>query len=122
MERQLRATGWFVHFNNGFAFNDVKVNALYVRGVRSGPTIADLIESVEGLGLRQPVERRLLAPLRRAQRRLDAGNTNRACRGLAVFTCRVRNQRRQKKIAAADAAKLLADARAVRGSLGCRVR
>jgi hypothetical protein len=86
------------------------------------PTIADLIDSVESLGLRHAVEHCLLANLRRAQRRLDAGNTNRACRGIADFVHSVRAQRARRKIAADDAATLIAEAGAVRDSLGCGVR
>jgi len=75
------------------------------------PTVADLMASVQGLGLPHGIERSLLAQLGAAQ---EGG----ACENLRAFMNHVRAQS-GKKIAADDAADLLTDAAAARESLGC---
>jgi hypothetical protein len=69
------------------------------------------VASVQGLGLPHGIERSLLAQLGAAKR-------GGACDNLRAFMNHVRAQS-GKKIAADDAADLLADAGAVRASLGC---
>jgi PKD domain len=82
------------------------------------PTIDDLIDSVEALGLPSGLENSLLAKLTDAQTKLAAGDRNGACRALSSFTDEVRAQR-GKKISRPDAAELISDARAVRASVPC---
>lgn len=86
--------------------------------VRPTPTIADPIDSVEELQLPIGVEDSLLAKLTGAQRDLAAGNTDGACAKLAAFIHQVSAQS-GKKIDADDAEELIAEAQAVRESLGC---
>src|SRR5262245_55412811 len=86
------------------------------RGDLDGSTvIGELIDSIEALGLRLQIEHGLITPLSRARRKVDAG-TGQACREIACLTCRVHHLRRERKIAAAGATKLRADAR------GCACR
>jgi hypothetical protein len=82
------------------------------------PTIADLIDSVEALELPHGIENSLLKKLTGAQRNLDADDLDGACDKLASFLDQVRAQS-GKKIDAADADDLIAEAEAVRESLGC---
>ncbi|HEY6778658.1 MAG TPA: FG-GAP-like repeat-containing protein, partial [Thermoleophilaceae bacterium] len=81
-------------------------------------TLGGLIEAVEALGLPRVPERSLLAKLERAQRSLARGNTAGACRRLAAFANQVAAQS-GKKIPPAEAEALIADALALRESLGC---
>ena len=85
---------------------------------RRRPTTADLIDSVEALGLPSKIEGPLLAKLNGAEKNIASGDTAGACDKLASFISQVKAQR-GKKIPAAVAADLIADAEAVRGSLGC---
>ena len=82
------------------------------------PTIDTLIASVEGLDLPTKLEHDLLKKLNGAQNDLAAGKTTKACDKLASFIKIVSNER-NKKIPAADADALIAEAEAVRESLGC---
>jgi hypothetical protein len=82
------------------------------------PTIADLIDSVEALDLNHGIENALLKKLTNAQRNLDADDLAGACDKLASFIAQVGAQS-GKKIEAADADDLIAEAQAVRASIGC---
>ena len=82
------------------------------------PPIDTLIDSVEELDLQHGIENSLLKKLTNAQRNLDAGNTAGACDKLGAFIAQVSAQS-GKKIDAADADDLIAEAQAVRASLGC---
>jgi len=82
------------------------------------PTTADLIDSVEALGLPSKIESRLLAKLDGAEKNIASGDTAGACGKLTSFIKQVKAQS-GKKIPAAAAADLIADAEAVRESLGC---
>ena len=82
------------------------------------PTIADLIDSVEGLGLAKGIEGSLLAKLEGAQRNLDNGNPSGACGKLAAFINQV-GALSGKKIDEADTDRLIESAEAVREDLGC---
>jgi virginiamycin B lyase len=95
-----------------FAPQGLAVNALLPLG--SPPpttTVADLMTRVQRLGLPHGIERSLLAQLGAAQ---QGG----ACANLRAFTNHVKAQS-GKKIAADDAADLLAETLAVGDSLGC---
>jgi YVTN family beta-propeller protein len=81
-------------------------------------TIADLIASVEALDLPHGIENSLLKKLTGAQKKLDAGHLHGACGKLGAFVNQVRAQS-GKKIDADDADELIAEATAVRESLGC---
>jgi hypothetical protein len=81
-------------------------------------TIADLIASVEALDLPHGIENSLLKKLTGAQKNLDAGHLHGACGKLGAFVNQVRAQS-GKKIDADDADELIAEATAVRESLGC---
>jgi hypothetical protein len=99
---------------------------VFESGVRSGnglatvsyATIADLIDSVEALDLPRGLENSLLKKLENAQRNFAAGKLNGACGKLGAFINQVKAQS-GKKIAAADADDLIAEAEAVRAGLGC---
>ena len=82
------------------------------------PTIEDLIDSVEGLGLPHGLERGLLKKLTGAQRNLDADDLAGACDKLASFISHVGAQS-GKKTATAEAKELIHEASAVRESVGC---
>ena len=85
----------------------------------TGPaTIADLIDSVEALNLSSKVEDGLVKTLTGAQNQLDAGDTHKACKKLTDFIGEVSKQS-GKTIVPADANDLIAEAEAVRESLGC---
>jgi YVTN family beta-propeller protein len=92
-----------------------------VRATPSAPppaTIGDLIASVEALALPPGIERSLLAKLTGAQRNLAADDLAGACGKLGALNNEVSAQS-AKKIGAADAQKLIDQAREVRDSLGC---
>jgi hypothetical protein len=93
-------------------------DAAFKTYVTTTTTIADLIESVEGLDLASGTENSLLKKLTGAQKNLDADDTAGACDKLASFIAEVQAQS-GKKIDAEDAEDLIADAEAVRDSLGC---
>ena len=82
------------------------------------PTIGELIDSVEALGLPRGIENGLVKKLENAQRNLDEGDTANACEKLASFIERVKAQS-GKKIDVADADDLIADAEAIRAAEGC---
>jgi opacity protein-like surface antigen len=86
--------------------------------VRCGPTIANLIESVEDFNLSSKIEGNLLKKLTGAQKDLDADNLAGACDKLAAFIAGVQAQR-GKKIATAEANALIAQAEEVRAAEGC---
>jgi lysophospholipase L1-like esterase len=83
-----------------------------------GPTIEDLIESVEALGLPSKLESSLLKKLTGAQQSVGADDLDAACRKLASFVDEVERQS-GKGIDPADAGQLIAEAQAVMTSLGC---
>jgi hypothetical protein len=84
-------------------------------------TITSLIAHVRELKLTQVLERRLMATLVPAQHNLAAGHLGAACGTLGAFISTV-DARNGKKIYAADAAKLIAEATAISESVGCRRR
>jgi NHL repeat/FIMAH domain len=84
----------------------------------AAPTIADLIDSVEVLDLQHGIENSLVSKLENAERNLDQSDTGGACDKLASFISAVGAQS-GKKITAEDADDLIADAEAIRASLGC---
>jgi hypothetical protein len=84
----------------------------------SPTTIADLIESVDGLDLPSGIENSLLKKLTNAQKNLDADDTAGACDKLASFIAEVHAQS-GKKIDTEDADALITEAEAVQESLGC---
>lgn len=84
------------------------------------PTIADLIDSVEEINPPTKLKNSLLSKLDGAQKNLDAGDTAGACTKLASFIAAVSAQSGKKNgIATDDANDLIADAQAVRDSIGC---
>jgi Tol biopolymer transport system component len=87
-------------------------------GPARAATIADLIKSVEALGLPHGVQRSLVAKLRSAQRHLDAARTDRACGRVDAFIRKLEAQR-SKPGGAGDTRSLVTHANAVRASLGC---
>ena len=89
--------------------------------VVGAPTIPELIESVEGLELPRGLENSLVKKLENAQRNLDKGDDlDEACEKLGSFIDEVAAQS-GKKIDPADAEALIADAEAIRFSIGCEV-
>ena len=82
------------------------------------PMIDTVIDSVEALDLHHGTENALLQKLTSAQQDLDAGDTAGACQKLGAFINEVGAQR-GKKIDSDDADELIAEAEAVRASLGC---
>ena len=103
---------------------------VFETGVRSGDglvtvtytvptaTIADLIASVEALDLHGGIENGLLKKLTNAQRNLDRDDLDGACDKLGAFINQVGAQS-GKKIDAADADDLIAEAEAVRAGVPC---
>ena len=85
------------------------------------PTIDGLIDSVKALGLPRWTEFGLVVELRLAQAFLNRGRTGAACAFLGVFTKHVNALRGDppRRIAPEDADELIADANAIRASLGC---
>jgi hypothetical protein len=83
------------------------------------PTIADLIDAVQALNLSSPTENSLLKKLTGAQKNLDSGNTAGACDKLASFISQVKALKGKKIIPASAADDLIAEATAVRASVGC---
>ena len=81
-------------------------------------TIADLIDSVEALELPKGIENSLLTKLNNAQRNLDRDDLSGACDKLGAFIGQVERQS-GKKIDAADANELIAEAEAVRAGVPC---
>ena len=88
--------------------------------VVEAPTIPELIESVEGLELPRGLENSLVKKLENAQKNLDKGDLDEACEKLGSFIDQVAAQS-GKKIDPADAEALIADAEAIRFSIGCEV-
>ena len=84
----------------------------------SVPTIADLVASVEALDLHHGIENSLVKKLTNAQRNLDRDDLSGACDKLGAFIGQVEAQS-GRKIDADDASDLIAEAEAVRASLGC---
>ena len=99
--------------NSGF---DLNLSANLVTPTPT--TIADLIESVEGLDLPSGIENSLLKKLTNAQMNLDADDSAGACDKLASFIAAVQAQS-GKKIDADDADALIEQAEAVRDSIPC---
>ena len=81
-------------------------------------TIRALIGSVQALALQHGIENSLLAKLENAQRKVDAGHSQGACGSLGAYINEVKAQA-GKKLEPAYAQALVADATAVRDSLGC---
>jgi len=82
------------------------------------PTISELIEMVEALGLPSGIERSLVGKLEQAQSNLTRANPNGACGKLGAFINEVEAQT-GKKIDSAEAESLIADARLIRDSEVC---
>ena len=82
------------------------------------PTIGHLIDEVKEQGLPHGIENSLLAKLENAQRKVDAGHSQGACGSLGAYINEVKAQA-GKKLEPAYAQALVADATAVRDSLGC---
>ena len=82
------------------------------------PAIDDVADLVRQFGLPRGTARSLLAKLDAAQRALDSGHLGAACGSLGAFLNEVAAQS-GKKIDAADAAELTANATATRDPLGC---
>jgi hypothetical protein len=80
--------------------------------------ISQLVASVEALRLPHGTENSLLAKLGVAQRKADASNSRAACGPPGCMRTTVKAQS-GKKIDAADAAQLIADATAAGEALGC---
>lgn len=86
--------------------------------VTSPPTIGELIETVKSLGLGKRTRQGLLGKLRRAEAAVETEHMRCACRNLKAFVNRV-TRLSGTKIDPADADGLIADAGAIRDSLGC---
>jgi hypothetical protein len=82
------------------------------------PTIEQLITEVGQIGLAHGTERSLLAKLGAAQRHVDAKHHQPACGGLGAFINEVRAISGHR-LGTAEAGALIAEAAAIRQSLGC---
>ncbi len=80
--------------------------------------LTDLANSVEALGLHRGTENSLVKKLQAALAAYNAGDTAEACLKLDSFIQEVRAQS-GKKIETTDATKLIADATAIKQSIGC---
>ena len=82
------------------------------------PTVDEVIDSIEALGLPKGTENSLVKKLENAQKSLDKGDTDGACEKLASFIDEVEAQR-GKKIDDADADALVARVEAISEAEGC---
>ncbi len=99
----------------------VVVNALAAPSPGPGsspPTITNLIDDVQGLGLPGGIERSLIAKLGAAQGSLDDGHLDATCASLSAFVNEIRAQAGHK-LDGDDAEGLIADATAIREILSC---
>ena len=99
----------------------VAVNALVAPSPGPGPespTIARIVDDVQGLGLPRGIERSLLAKLGAAQANLDVGHLQAACNSLGAYINEVRAQT-DRRLEGGPAAELIGDATAIRQLLGC---
>jgi hypothetical protein len=87
-------------------------------GTPPPPKIAEVVATVQALGLAHGTERSLLAKLDAGQKSLDAGRASAACGPLGAFANEVRAQS-GKKIPGAHAAALIESANSVSESVGC---
>src|SRR5678815_2959049 len=99
----------------------VAVNALVAPSPGPGPespTIARMVDDVQGLGLPRGVERSLLAKLGAAQANLDAGHLQAACNSLGAYVNEVGAQT-DRRLDGGTAGELVGDATAIRQLVGC---
>jgi hypothetical protein len=96
----------------------IDIGALEVQAKSAAEQINNLIGLVQGLGLPSGTANSLVVKLAAAASALDRGNIQAACGNLGAFLNEVNAQKR-KKLTAAQADLLIAEATRIRAVLGC---